>query len=238
MRVAEPLTNGPDAGGHALPAGRGATGHAGVVLGRRHGSASSGLAGPGRFRAGLPGAGGDGGQPPGPVGQSQAGPRLDAAARGSVPVGVGWLVTAGFQVTREAGARPGPGSAPMWRAAGGAGSASPEPAGSAPGPSLAFMRSPWCRVDGAAPGGSPGDARAGGGPVPAEGPVAGLVEHVLVQARGGGPAVAFGLAPAPGAGGAALGPGPLGRGLVPPGVPELAGQLMPELAGDVRCRRG
>src|SRR5204863_1646130 len=34
------------------------------------------------------------------------GPRLDAAVSGPVRVGVGWLVTSGFQVTRGAGARP------------------------------------------------------------------------------------------------------------------------------------
>ncbi len=51
------------------------------------------------------------------------------------------------------------------------------------------MRSLWRSVAWQQAG-SPGDARAGGGPVPAAGPVAGLVELVFVQARGGGPVVA------------------------------------------------
>src|SRR5439155_18667647 len=65
---------------------------------------------------------------------------------------------------------------------------------------------------------------------PAPGPVAGLVEQVLLQPGGGGPVVGFGLAQRPGRG-APLGRGAGGRGLVPPGVPELADTGL-ELAGD------
>src|ERR1035441_1811651 len=65
------------------------------------------------------------------------------------------------------------------------------------------------------------DAGPGGGPVMAPGPVAGLVELVLVQARGGGPVAGAGLAQGTGGGPALAGAAP-GRGLVPPGVPELA----------------
>src|SRR5262249_14126157 len=54
------------------------------------------------------------------------------------------------------------------------------------------------------------------------GPVAGQVELVLVQARGGGPATAGGEADREG-GGAPLRGGGAGRGLVPPGVQQAAG---------------
>src|SRR5215472_8010086 len=81
-----------------------------------------------------------------------------------------------------------------------------------------------CVVGGAGPrrGEVRRGTRARSGPIPAPGPVAGQVELVLVQARGGGPATAGGEADREG-GGAPLRGGGAGRGLVPPGVQQAAG---------------
>ena len=77
---------------------------------------------------------------------------------------------------------------------------------------------------GCAGGGVGGGAGAGGGTPAAEGPVAGLVELVVVEGGSGAP-VPGGRAAAGASGGGAFGAGAFGGALVPPGVVEVGDRV-------------